>query len=194
MRTTRTNTLIMILAAGVLVTGASCGTKSTTKNTNTTTNTATTNTSAVNTNTTTEADPAGTIVVDAGTGTLSGTTPSTMDFIQEISTGTVAYLGTKGATANYTVTAPAAGTYKLHISTSDDAEWKSGYRDADITINGAAVLKYNHSSQNTRGWKWFTIGNASLKAGANTVAFTKSNDMPAAFVIDEFKFVPVILQ
>lgn len=182
---------MVLFATGLLLTGAACGSK--TSNSNSSTNT-TTNTAAKNANTTVSNDPAGTIVIDAGTGTLSGAQPSTMDFIQEISTGTVAYLGSKGATATYTVNAPTAGTYKLYIKTSDDAEWKNGYRDADITVNGAAVLHYYHSSQDTRGWKWFTIGNASLKVGENTVAFTKSNDMPAAFVIDEFKFEPVILQ
>jgi hypothetical protein len=148
----------------------------------------------VNENTNTaEVFPEGTIVVDAIDGTLTGAEPSTMDFIMEISTGTVAYLGSKGATANYTVNAPIAGTYKLHIKLSDDGMWEDTYRDADIAVNGQAVLHYYHKSEDTRGWKWFTIGNASLKKGDNPVSFSKSNDMPASFTMDEFRFEPVIL-
>ncbi|MBI5404956.1 MAG: hypothetical protein HY976_01890 [Candidatus Kerfeldbacteria bacterium] len=177
-------------ALAILLVGAGCGKTTTTTSNNSTTNTSTNQ--AVNSNV--AADPAGTIVVDAGTGTLSGAVPSTLDFIQEISTGTVAYLGSKGATATYQVTAPTAGTYKLLISTSDDGTWNNGYRDATVTVNGALVFSYLHVSQDTRGWKWFTLGNVSLKAGENTIAFTKSNDMPAAFTIDQFKFEPVILQ
>ncbi|MBI5037860.1 MAG: hypothetical protein HZC01_04125 [Candidatus Kerfeldbacteria bacterium] len=177
-----------IVLLAVIVSGCT----KTTTNTNSASTTNTTNSTNTTTNTG-AADPEGTIVVDAGTGTLSGVEPSTIDFIQEISTGTVAYLGSKGATANYTVTAEQAGTYKLMVKLSDDGTWDNGFRDADIMVNGNAVLKYLHTSQDTRGWKWFTIGNASLKVGDNTVSFTKSNDMPAAYAMDEFKFVPVIL-
>lgn len=169
------------------------GCTQTTTNTNTVTTTNTTD--ATNTSINTEAvDPEGTIVVDAGTGTLSGAVPSTADFIQEISTGTVAYLGTKGATANYIVTAASSGTYSLRVKLSDDGVWDSGFRDADVTVNGAMVVTYQHRSEDTRGWKWYTVGNVSLKVGENTIAFTKKNDMPAAYSMDEFKFVPVMLE
>ena len=139
-------------------------------------------------------EPTGTIVVEAGDGALSGVEKSSTDYIGTSARGEEAYLGSKGATATYTVTAPARGTYQLSVKLSDDGTWKSGYRDASVTVNGAVVLQYLHTSEDTRGWKWYTLGNVSLKEGANTVAFTKTNDMPAAYVMDEFKFVPVILQ
>lgn len=178
-------TILPIALLALLLTGASCGTKTTT--------TTTTNTAA-NQNTNTAANPDGTIVVEAGNGTLSGVEESSIDYIKESARGLEAYLGSKGATATYTVTAPTTGTYKLFVKLTDDGIGKAGDRNATITVNGAAVLQYLHTPEDTRGWKWYTIGNASLKAGANTVAFTKANDMPSAFVMDEFKFEPVILQ
>lgn len=139
-------------------------------------------------------DPSGTIVVEAGDGTLSGVQESSTDYIKASARGLEAYLGSKGATATYTVTAPARGTYQLQVKLTDDGTWKNGDRDASISVNGSTVLQYYHKTEDTRGWKWFTLGNASLKEGANTVTFTKANDMPAAYVMDEFKFIPVILQ
>jgi len=181
---------MVVLLMTLVTLGAGCAKETTTdQNTNTTN----LNEQASEDTNTAEVLPKGTIVVDAIDGTLTGAEPSTTNFITEISTGTVAYLGSKGATANYTINAPAAGTYKLHIKTSDDGTWKDSYRDADVTVNGQVVLHYYHKSQDTRGWKWFTLGNTSLKKGDNPVSFTKSNDMPASFTIDEFKFEPVIL-
>lgn len=141
-----------------------------------------------------ESVPAGSMVIEAGIGVLSGVEKSSTDYIGTSARGEEAYLGSKGATATYTVTAPARGTYQLSVKLSDDGTWKSGYRDASVTVNGAVVLQYLHTTEDTRGWKWYTLGNVSLKEGANTVAFTKTNDMPAAYVMDEFKFIPVILQ
>lgn len=179
-----------LVTLSLLVLGAACGKKTDTTNTNTTT---VTNTAAT-TNVTPETNPEGTILVEGGDGTLSGAETSTMNFIGEIASGRVAYLGSKGATATYTVTAITAGTYSLAIKTSDDGAWNSGYRDANVTVNGMMVVTYQHVTQDTRGLKWFTVGNVSLKAGANTVAFTKANDMPAAFTLNQMKFTPVILQ
>ncbi|HNT29554.1 MAG TPA: hypothetical protein PKL83_01230 [bacterium] len=138
-------------------------------------------------------DPEGTIVVESTEGILSGAEPSTRDFIQQIESGNVAYLGSKGATATYSVSAAAAGTYKLHIKTSDDGTWGNGFRDASIMVNEVNVLNYTHVSENTHGWKWLALGNVSLKEGENTIAFSKSNDMPAAFSFTQFKLVPVLV-
>lgn len=178
---------LTVLIIAVVLTGAACTKK--TAITNTTSTNTTTNTAAVNTSIST--DPVGTIVVEAGDGTLSGVPESSIDYIKESARGSEAYLGSKGATATYSVMATTTGTYSLMVKLSDDDTWKSGYRDADISVNGNAVLHYYHSSEDTRGWKWYTIGNASLKVGENTVSFTKSNDMPAAYVMDEFKFTLV---
>lgn len=175
--------LALLVVFGLTVTGAACSKKNLTTNT-TTTNTSTTNT-AVST------DPAGTIVVDAQAGTLGGAEASTTDFIAELARGWVAYLGSKGATATYTVEAAADGTYTLWAKVDDDGTWNNGFRDANITVNGTHVLTYHHISQNTNGWKWISIGNCSLKAGANTVTFAKANDMPAAYSMNAFKLVPV---
>lgn len=182
---------VTVLVLSLALTGAACGKKTTTTSTtNTVTNSATnatTNTAAA------ASDPVGTILVEAGEGTLSGVEESSIDYIKESARGLEAYLGSKGATASYTVSAETAGTYSLAVKLSDDGTWKSGYRDANITVNGNAVLTYRHVSEDTRGWKWYTVGNASLKVGENTVTFTKANDWPAAYVMDEFKFTPVIL-
>jgi len=175
--------LVGLTALGLVFLGAACSKNAAQP----TTNTPVANTNAVET----ENDPVGTIVVEARTGTLSGAEPSTMDFIAEIASGWVAYLGSKGATATFPVEATTTGTYTLWAKMSDDGTWDSGYRDANIFVNGIQVVTYQHVSKNTNGWVWTKIGNISLKAGSNTVAFTKANDMPAAFSTQALKFVPV---
>lgn len=178
----------------VLVAVALFATACTKTNTNTTNESSNSNTSVTSNTNNSSADPEGTILVEAGDGVLTGVEESSVDYIKESARGLEAYLGSKGATANYTVTAEKAGTYQLQVKLSDDGTWDNGSRDASIIVNGSPVLQYYHQSQDTRGWKWFTVGNASLKVGDNTVSFTKSNDMPAAYVMDEFKFIPVIIQ
>lgn len=187
--------LALIAGVAVLVTGCATNVNTTSEtNTNTNVNTPVTNTVATNTataNTNVAADPAGTIVVEAGNGTLTGVQKSTMDYLGESARGLEAYLGSGGATANYNVTATTAGTYVLWIKLSDDGVWPNGSRSATVYVNGsAATVRYSHVSENTNGWKWYSLGNITLKAGNNTIAFTKDASTQAAFVMDEFKLVP----
>lgn len=184
--------VVVIVLAGVIWYFMSQNNEADTANTNTANISNTANSNNL-TNTVVSSDPEGTILVEAGDGVLSGAQESSMDYIKESARGFEAYLGSKGATATYNVEVETSGTYKLYVKLSDDGTWNNGYRDATITVNGAVVLNYLHTSEDTRGWKWYTLGNVSLKEGKNTVAFTKTNDMPAAYVMDEFKFTPVIL-
>lgn len=175
-----------MVAVGLILIGAACS-KKTPVVTNQSSNTNTT----VNASAREPADPAGTIVVEASDGVLSGAEPSTMDFVAEIAAGWVAYLGSKGATVTFPVPSDTTGTFTLWVKTSDDGTWNSGYRDANVTVNGVQVLTYLHVSQNTNGWKWQKLGNVSLKNGSNSVAFTKANDMPAAYSMQALKLIPV---
>ncbi len=182
---------LSIIGLALLVSACSNGTtNNATNNTTSSSNSASANLS-VNTNT--SADPEGTIIVEAGDGSLSGVEESSMDYIKESARGLEAYLGSKGATATYNVTSANTGTYQLAVKLTDDGTWDNGSRDANITANGSLVLTYYHRTEDTRGWKWFTVGNLSLKEGNNIITFSKANDKPAAYVMDEFKLVPVIV-
>lgn len=146
-----------------------------------------------NTTKTTEGkDPEGTIVVDALAGTL--TNKGSYSYVQESARGGEAYLADKGATATYKVIAEKKGTYTLKVKSVDDGQNKDGDQNITITIIspniGTKTLKYIHRTQVTNGWKWFTIGEAELSAGENTVSFVKDADTYVAFTMDEFKFIP----
>ncbi len=102
-----------------------------------------------------------------------------------------AYLGNADATANFTFQATAAGSYSLWVKLSDDAKHLDGARNATVTINNSQKVNYTHVSEDTAGWKWYKLGSVSLIAGENTASFTKDSTTSAAYVMNQFKFVPV---
>lgn len=183
---------ILSLFALMLILVSGCGKKSDTS-TNTNMQNVTNNSSVnstVNTNVNTnEALPEGGILVEAGTGTL--TNKGSYSYIGESARGEEAYLGDATATATYTVPAEQAGTYTLWVRLTDDGVHQNGDRSVSISVNGTLVLKYSHISEDTKGWKWFSLGNVSLKEGDNTIAFVKDADTYAAYVMDSFKLLPV---
>lgn len=133
-------------------------------------------------------DPTGTIIVEAGTGTLLN--GGSFSYIKESARGLEAYLGDKGASAVYEVTVTKPGDYELWVKLTDDGLYKPGERNATIVVNNSRTLKYNHVPKDTKGWEWFDIGVATLAEGKNTLVFTKDADTAGAFVMDEFKFTP----
>jgi len=137
-------------------------------------------------------DTAGTITLDGKTGVL--TNPGYLSNISDIERDNghgEAYLGDKNATATYTFEATTGGTYRFWVKLSDDAQHLDGSRSATILLNGAQTIQYSHISEDTRGWKWYDLGSTTLQAGINTVAFTKDDTTSAAYVMNQFKFVPV---
>lgn len=96
------------------------------------------------------------------------------------------YLGDGRASATYTVTAPAAGRYALWIRFDDDGVHPPGARSVEIAVNGALALRWSNESRDTKGWVNLPVGNVDLRAGVNTVVFTKAATTSAAFVLDEF--------
>lgn len=135
-------------------------------------------------------DETGWIYVDGGAGTLSGFDGYGYTYIGESARGTEAYLAEKGATATYEFTAEETGTYRLEVSLSDDAQHSAGARNASVAVNGADVVSYINTPENTNGWKWYNLGNISLKKGNNKIAFTKDESTTAAYVMDQFRLVP----
>lgn len=138
-----------------------------------------------------KADETGYIYVDGGAGVLSNYSKYGYSYIGESARGTEAYLAEKGATATYEFTSEAAGSYKLEISLSDDAVHDSNTRSATVTMNGGGVVFYKHQSEDTKGWKWYSLGTLSVKKGKNKVTFVKDETTSAAFVMDQFRLVPV---
>lgn len=102
-----------------------------------------------------------------------------------------AYLGDDGATANYTFSVNKPGNYKMYVSLSDDGVHLDGARNATVVINGNATLNYKHISEDTKGWKWYYLGLVTLRTGENTASFIKDPNTLAAYVMNQFKFVPV---
>ncbi len=136
------------------------------------------------------ADPAGTILVDGGIGTLTKDKYDSYSYIAESARGKEAYLAAKGAIASYEFESAIAGNYKLSVKLSDDALHLDGSRSVTILLNNSKTLAYSHISKDTKGWEWFDLGQVTLIAGKNTITFTKDDTTSAAFVMDEFKFVP----
>lgn len=130
----------------------------------------------------------GTILVEAGNGVLGGE-EDYFSYIGESARGMEAYLADKGITATYNVESP-GGQYSLLIKVNDDGLHADGARSAKVTVNGSQMATYNHVSKVIDGWEWFRMGNFDLKAGGNEVVFEKLETTSAAFVMDEFKFVP----
>lgn len=135
----------------------------------------------------TSTNKAGEILVEAETGTLSDEGP--YSYIGKSARGEEAYLGDGGATADYVFKVEEGGEYELWVKLSDDAMHDSGTRDATIVLNGTTYA-YQHESENTKGWKWYKIGNVALIKGNNSASFTKVRTTSAAYVMDAFKFVP----
>lgn len=133
-------------------------------------------------------DPEGTIYVEAGEGIL--TAGGSFSYIAESARGLEAYLAEKGASAIYSVTSSKSGTYILMVKVSDDGLYEDGTRDATVVINGSKTLLYKHVSEDTKGWKWYTVGVTPILQGANSFVFTKNEDTAGAFVMDEFKLLP----
>ncbi len=98
------------------------------------------------------------------------------------------YLGDGGANIDYVVKAPSESTFELFIRLTDDGAHKDNTRNATFSINGNDI-KYIHKSEDTKGWKWYSLGNVNLNKGENTMTITKDKSTPAAFIIDAFKFV-----
>lgn len=131
------------------------------------------------------------ITVEAGEGTLSAPENSG-SYIAESARGLEAYLANDGDSATYTVDITEPGRYMLDVKLSDDGTWGNGDRSATVTINNAGTLQYDHLSENTNGWKWYTLGGVTLNQGSNTIVFTKNPGGYAAFVMDEFRLKPNI--
>lgn len=129
----------------------------------------------------------GTILVEAGDGLLGG--EDSFSYIGQSARGMEAYLADKGITATYNVESP-GGYYSLLIKVNDDGMHADGARSARVTINGSQIATYEHVSKVIDGWEWFRLGNFDLKAGSNEVIFEKLEATSAAFVMDEFKFIP----
>lgn len=136
-------------------------------------------------------DPDGTIVVDGGSGTLATDKYDTMSYIAESARGTEAYLASKDATASYQFEAT-RGQYQLWVKLSDDALHFDGSRSVTIVLNGLKTVKYEHVSKDTSGWEWFKLEDVELIEGLNSITFTKDASTSAAYVMDEFKFVPTV--
>ncbi len=130
----------------------------------------------------------GTILVEAGNGVLGGG-EDYYSYIGESARGMEAYLADKGITATYNVESP-GGQYALLIKVNDDGLHADGARSSKVTINVTQMATYDHVSKVIDGWEWFKLGNFDLKAGSNEVIFEKLETTSAAFVMDEFKFVP----
>lgn len=137
-------------------------------------------------------DPEGTIVVEAGDGLLTKNQYDNLSYIAESARGREAYLAGKTATASYTVEVATAGKYSLWVKLSDDALHSDESRSAVITINSSTSITYKHKSEDTQGWKYYDLGEVNLIAGSNKIDFTKIADTTAAYVMDEFKFIPKI--
>ncbi|MDD5040533.1 MAG: CBM35 domain-containing protein [Patescibacteria group bacterium] len=132
--------------------------------------------------------PIGSVQVEGESGAL--TNEGSYSYVGTSARGGEAYLGDGGATVTYSVPVIKAGTYVMSVRLSDDALHQNGARNATISVNGTAVLRYTHISEDTKGWKWYSLGNISLKKGSNTIAIEKDASTSAAFVMDAFKVVP----
>jgi len=138
-----------------------------------------------------EENPDGTIVVEAGEGVMEKAQYDSYSYVGESARGLEAYLASKGTAVIYQVESSKAGEYTLWVKLSDDALHDSNSRSATVVINNSKTLGYVHFSEDTKGWKWYQVGNANLIEGINTVVFTKNETTTAAYVMDEFKFIPV---
>jgi len=135
-------------------------------------------------------DETGWIYVDGGAGILVGSDGYGYSYIGESARGTEAYLAEKAVSASYEFISDKTGTYRLEVSLSDDAVHSAGARNASVAVNGVDVLQYINTPENTNGWKWYSLGNISLKKGTNKIVFTKDESTTAAYVMDQFRLIP----
>ncbi len=105
------------------------------------------------------------------------------------SRGEEAYLWDGWATVSYDINSNKDDFYNLYIRLSDDGIHSNWSRSATILINWKSIA-YNHISENTKGWKWFYLGNITLKQWKNSISFRKNATTSAAFIMDAFKLVP----
>jgi len=134
-------------------------------------------------------DQQGSIIIEAGDGVLGGDV--FLSYIGESARGEEAYLADRGVTATYTVDTDSPGQYELWVKINDDGLHLDGARNAKVTVNTSQIGQYNHISQVIDGWKWVKISTFTLIEGDNSVVFEKTETTSAAFVMDEFKFVPI---
>lgn len=141
-----------------------------------------------------KSDETGYIYVDGGAGILTNQSQyGGLSYIGESARGTEAYLADEGIVANYEFTAEKAGSYRLEISLSDDGLHDNGARNATVTLNNSGAVFYKHTSEDTKGWKWYSLGQLSIKNGKNAITFTKDESTTAAFVMNQFRLIPVVL-
>ena len=129
------------------------------------------------------------IVVPGETGTLAGAGTYTLIGLSSNRPGARAgylYLGDGRASATYVVQAPAAGKYALWIRFDDDGQHAAGARGVEISVNATLAIRWNNESRDTKGWVNIPAGFVDLRAGTNTIVFTKAATTSAAFVLDEF--------
>ena len=139
----------------------------------------------------TEKNLPGTIFVEAGEGLLESVRSDTYSYVGESARGLEAYLASGGTSATYEVEVATAGAYALWVKLSDDAMHESGTRSATVVVNDSQKLEYIHYSEDTKGWKWYELGDLDLQEGINVFVFTKNEETSAAYVMDEFKLVPL---
>jgi len=137
-----------------------------------------------------ENDVEGTIFVEAGEGVLKPVQYDSYSYMEESARGLEVYLANKGTSGIYVFEVESVGKYTLWIKLSDDGLHTSGARSATVVVNNSQTMGYVHYSEDTKGWKWYRIGETNLLKGENTIVFTKNESTSAAFVMDEFKFVP----
>lgn len=102
------------------------------------------------------------------------------------SRGEEAYLGDWWATVTYEVNSNKAGTYYLYIRLSDDGVHSNWSRSATIKVN-TKTISYNHISEDTKWWKWFSLWEITLKQWKNIISFKKNKTTSAAFIMNAFK-------
>ncbi|MFZ6036256.1 MAG: hypothetical protein ACOYUK_03885 [Patescibacteria group bacterium] len=186
---------IVFISSAILLVLLISGCTNTDTSTNQTSNlnTASTNSGVADTNAASADNsdvPEGGVYVEAETGTLEKSSEYSYSYIGESARGGEAYLADGGDSARYVVSVPQSGQYILYARLSDDAMHDNGSRSATVTINSGAMLRYTHTSEDTKGWKWYMIGNAGLSEGENTLVFTKDELTTAAYTMDAFKLIP----
>ena len=127
------------------------------------------------------------IYVEGESGSLSG--GGKYSYTGKSARGAEAYLGEGGAIVNYEISSPDGGAYELFVRLFDDGVHPDGSRNATVAVNGINIA-YSHTSEDTKGWKWYSLGEVNLKAGENIVSVAKDKTTGAAFVMDAFKLVP----
>jgi len=138
-------------------------------------------------------DPDGTILIQAKDGIISNLGKyDNQTYLAKTSRGFEAYLAQEAAqvTIPFTIADSQTGTYEVFVYTSDDGLFGNGDRNATIFFDQSQKLLYNHTSQDTKGMVWISIGNISLTTGDHYVMVTKQETSYAAFSFTSIKLVP----